>query len=270
MNSFKAVYQALGFEANRQQRLAKEGIKITQETRGWVEEKGRTAAQRSKEYAHDYRYFPEPDLPPIVISRDWVERLRAKLPELPETRRDRFMAEYNLSYYDANLLTSSRAMGDYFETCLEACLNDGHSPDKRAKIVCNWLLGEFSRLINLTSTEIDTSMVSPKNLCKLIDLVEKDEISSVSAKVVFENMFNSGEDAEAIIAKMGLSQITNNREIEKVITEVLEANSQAVADYKAGKSQSITFLVGQVMRITRGRANPKIVNEILREKIQRG
>jgi len=267
MNSFKAVYQALEYEAKRQRRVAAEGERLTQETRGWVEEKGETVSQRSKEYAHDYRYFPEPDLPPLIINREWVEEIRAKLPELPENRRNRFVAEYGLPLYDANLLTSSRVMADYFEACLKTGTPRSLTPPQRAKMVSNWLLGEFSRLLNATNSEISDCRVSPEQLCQLLDLVQTGSISGTSAKLVFEEMFNTGKPADEVIAEQGLSQISDTKAIEAEVIAVINSNNQAVADYRAGKTQALAFLVGQVMKATRGRANPKLVNELLKEKL---
>ena len=264
MNSFKAVYQALEYEAKRQRRLVAEGRKLVQETRGWVEEKGKTVSQRSKEYAHDYRYFPEPDLPPLVLNRDWVEEIRAKLPELPEARRNRFIAEYKLPLYDANLLISSKAMADY----LEACLRVGGA--QKAKMVSNWLLGEFNRLLNATDTEISDTRVSPEQLCQLLDSIQKGSISGTSAKMVFEEMFNTGKDATSVIEQQGLSQISDTEEVRGVVSQVIATNAQAVADYKKGKTEALKFLVGQVMKVTRGRANPKLVNEELKKKLVEG
>ncbi|MCL0057733.1 Asp-tRNA(Asn)/Glu-tRNA(Gln) amidotransferase subunit GatB [Dehalococcoidales bacterium] len=264
MNSFKAVYLAMEYEAKRQRKLVAEGKRLVQETRGWGE--GKTVSQRSKEYVHDYRYFPEPDLPPLVLTQEWIEEIRSKLPELPEARRDRFLAEYSLSLYDANLLTSSRAMADYFEACLRGGLLSLPLA-KRAKMVSNWLLGEFSRLLNATNTEINNSKVSPEQLCQLLDLLQKGRISGTSAKVVFEEMFNTGKGATDIITQRGLSQISDSQQVEEIVGQVIEANARAVADYKAGKSQALTFLIGQVMGASQGRANPKLVNELLRRKL---
>ena len=270
MNSFKAVYLALEYEAKRQRKVVTEGKRLVQETRGWVEEKGETVSQRSKEYVHDYRYFPEPDLPPLVLNREWVEEIRSKLPELPEARRDRFLAEYNLPIYDANLLTSSRAMADYFEACQRVGVLHSLSLPKRAKMVSNWLLGEFSRLLNATNTEISDCRVSPEQFCQLLDLLQKGSISGTSAKVVFEEMFNTGKDATDIITQRGLSQISDTQEVKEIVSQMITANAQAVADYKAGKPQALTFLVGQVMKATRGRANPKLVNELLKKRLEKG
>jgi len=270
MNSFKAVYRAMEYEAKRQRKVVAEGGKLVQETRGWVEEKGKTVSQRSKEYAHDYRYFPEPDLPPLVLSREWVEEIRSKLPELPEARRDRFVTEYSLSLYDANLLTSAKAMADYFEACLKTGIPHSLPLPKRAKTVSNWLLGEFSRLLNATSTEINNPGVSPEQLCRLLDVIDKGDISGASAKAVFEEMFNTGKSAEEIIKEQGLSQISDTSEIEEAVVQVINSNAQPVADFKVGKEQALKFLVGQVMKATRGRANPKLVNELLKRKLEEG
>jgi len=272
MNSFRAVYRALEYEAKRQRKQLSEGKRLSQETRGWVEEKGKTVAQRSKEYAHDYRYFPEPDLPPLVLERNWVEKIRAKLPELPEARRNRFMAEYGLPLYDANLLTSSKAMADYFEACTKTEDYKKLPQDKAAKEASNWLLGEVSRIMNVTNTNINEfrKRVSPERACRLIFNIDSAFISTATAKSVLDEMFNTGKDADEIIAQQELSQISDTQEIEKVVNEVIEANPQAVDDYKAGKAQSLKFLVGQVMRATRGRAEPKLANELLSKKLEEG
>jgi len=263
MNSFKAVYQALEFEAKRQRKVVAEGKRLTQETRGWVEEKEKTVSQRSKEYAHDYRYFPEPDLPPLMISREWVEEIRAQLPELPEARRNRFITEYALSLYDASLLTSSKAMADYFEDVLR------ENSKLSAKEVSNWLLGEVSRIMNANSIDtVDFSeRVSPEQLARLLALTSEGTVSTATSKSVLEEMFNTGKDADKVIAQQGLSQISDTEQLRETVSQVLTANIQAVADYKAGKEQALKFLVGQVMKATKGRANPKLVNELLKEKL---
>jgi len=269
MNSFKAVYRALEYEAKRQRKAAEEGKRLIQETRGWLEERGVTVAQRSKEYAHDYRYFPEPDLPPLVLSQEWVEELRSRLPELPEARRDRFVAEYRLPLYDANLLTSSRAMADYFESYMKEPPHSW-SPKENAKMVANWVLGEFSHLLNATDTDVKEmdKKVSPKKLWLLMDLKQRGVISGTSAKLVFEEMFNTGKSAEEIIVERALSQISDTQEVEEVVSRVIRENPKALADYKAGKEQALKFLVGQVMKATRGRAQPQLVNELLKKKLE--
>ena len=257
MNSFKAVYQAMEYESSRQKKVLEEGGKLVQETRGWIDEKGITVLQRTKEYADDYRYFPEPDLPPLVLDRVKVEEIRAKLPELPEARRDRFITEYGLSMYDANILISSRAMADYFESCIRLM-----EPSK-AKAVSNWLLGDFSRLVNATNTEVENVKISPKCLAEMLDLVDNGTISGPAAKAVFEEMFHSGKGAGEIIKEKELSQISNADEIREVIKQVMSNNARAIADYTSGKEQALTFMIGQVMKATRGRANPGLVREII-------
>jgi aspartyl-tRNA(Asn)/glutamyl-tRNA(Gln) amidotransferase subunit B len=271
MNSFKAVFMAMEYEAQRQRKAAAEGKRLIQETRGWVEDKGRTVSQRSKEYAHDYRYFPEPDLPPVIIGRDWVEAVRKKLPELPEARRDRFMAEYGLSEYDADFLISSKLVADYFESYMTLEPHKS-SPNKAktAKEIVNWLLGEFSRLLNANNTEINKSIITPKMLWLLIDLKERGVISNPIAKEVFEEMFQTGKTADEIIKERGLSQISDTQELEKIVAKVINSNMQPVADYRSGKETALKFLVGQVMKATRGRANPQLVNEVLKRKLAEG
>ena len=261
MNSFKAVYQALEYESGRQRDVLEEGGELVQETRGWIEEAGITVTQRTKEYADDYRYFAEPDLPPLVLDRAWIEEIRASLPELPEVRRDRFMTQYNLSLYDANVLTSSKAMADYFENCVK--LMDS----SKAKAVSNWLLGDFSRLLNATNIEIENVKISPKHLTELLDLVDNGTISGPAAKAVFEEMFGTGKKASEIITEKKLSQISDAGEIREVVKQVMTNNSGAVADYTSGKQQALTFIIGQVMKATRGRANPGVVKEIIIEEL---
>ncbi len=272
MNSFKAVYRALEYEAKRQREAAGEGKKLVQETRGWVEEKGVTVSQRSKEYAHDYRYFPEPDLPPLVLSQEWVEKIRARLPELPESRRNRFMAEYGLPLYDANLLTSSSSTADYEEEFVKRGKPLNLSKPEIAKLGSNWLLGEVSRIKN--DNNIDTFdfsvRVSPEQLVRLTDLVVRGSISGTAAKSVIEEMYRTGKGADEIIAQRGLSQISDTAAIETEVIMVIENNKAAVADYKAGKESALKFLVGQVMKATRGRANPQVAGELLKKKLGGG
>jgi len=272
MNSFRAVYRALEYEAKRQRKLVEEGKKTVQETRGWVEEKGKTVSQRTKEYAHDYRYFPEPDLPPLVISREWVDEIRSELTELPDARRDRFMTQYGLPVYDANLLIGSRAMADYFEDCLKTEEYGKLPPGKRAKEVSNWLLGEVSRIMNARNIDIDSfrTKVGPEKLCQLLVLIQEGSTGGPGAKSVFEAMSSTGGCAADIIKEKGLSQISDAESIDKEIVAVIDNNAQAVADYRAGKEQSLKFLVGQVMKATRGRANPQLVNELLKKNLEEG
>jgi aspartyl-tRNA(Asn)/glutamyl-tRNA(Gln) amidotransferase subunit B len=264
MNSFRAVFRAMEYEVKRQTRIFDEGKRPVQETRGWVEEDGKTVSQRSKEYAHDYRYFPEPDLPPLRIENSWVEQVKTKLPELPEARRDRFVSQFGLPLYDSNLLTETRNMAEYFESCLKL----GDASPAKAKMVSNWMLGEYTRLMNATNTDITAAKIVPAELCHLIDLVQKGKISGTSAKTVFEEMFKTGRQADEIVNQQGLAQINDSSEIESAIAQIIAANPQPVADYKAGKTQAIKFLVGQIMKATKGRANAATAQEMLIKKIE--
>jgi len=261
MNSFKAIYQALKYEAGRQRKVLEEGGELVQETRGWIEETGTTVIQRTKEYAEDYRYFPEPDLPPLVVDSAWIEEIRARLPELPEARRDRFVGQYGLPSYDANILTGSKAMADYFEDCAKLA-----GPGK-AKIVSNWLLGDFSRILHATNTEIENAKISPKHLADMLALVDSGTISGPTAKAVLDEMFQTGKGASDIIGEKKLSQISDASEIREVAKKVMAENAGAVADYNSGKQQALTFLVGQVMKATRGRANPGVAREIIMQEL---
>ncbi|MFC1981183.1 Asp-tRNA(Asn)/Glu-tRNA(Gln) amidotransferase subunit GatB [Chloroflexota bacterium] len=266
MNSFKAVYLAMEYEARRQRQAVAEGKRLVQETRGWVEAKGKTISQRSKEYAHDYRYFPEPDLPPLVISQEWIEEIRAKLPELPEARRDRLISEYGLPLYAADLLTSSKEMADYFEDFRGA--NMGLSP----KDISNWLLGPVSAIMNANSIDITEFFrrISPERLAGLLILQSQGAVNMPTAKSVIEEMFDSRKSAEEIINEQGLGQISDTRQIEEAVSQVINSNPHPVADFKAGKEQALKFLVGQIMKATKGRANPKLVNELIRKKLDEG
>ena len=266
MNSFKAVFRALAYEVERQRKVLEEGGRLVQETRGWIEEKGVTVSQRSKEQAHDYRYFPEPDLPPLAVSRQWVEEIKSRLPELPDARRERFISQLGLSRYDANLLTTTRAMADFFEGCLNL-MPQGVDKEKKAKTVANWLLGEFSRMLNVTNIEVKDAKVEPVHLVEMLDLIDKGTLSTKMAKEVFEEMFHSGKGALQVVQEKGLVQISGASELEEIISQVLAANAAAVADFKKGKEQSLKFLVGQVMKATKGQANPQMLNELLRKKL---
>jgi aspartyl-tRNA(Asn)/glutamyl-tRNA(Gln) amidotransferase subunit B len=269
MNSFKAVFHALEYEAKRQRIAAARGERIVQETRGWDDTKDETFSQRSKEYAHDYRYFPEPDLPPLTISNTWVDEVKARLPELPENRRERYMAGFGLSLYDASLITASKALADYFESALatSACLEI--PADRRPKDVANWLLGEAARIMNEANADIETfqQKVSPENLCTLI-LASRGTINNLTAKTVLEEMFRTGKTADAIIKEKGLGQLGAGAEFDKILTQVVAANAQAVADYKAGKETAVRFLVGQVMRATKGQADPRLTTDMLVKKLK--
>jgi len=270
MNSFKAVYRALDYEALRQREVLEKGGKLTQETRGWVDDKGITLSQRSKEYAHDYRYFPEPDLPPMAFEKAWVEEIRLGLPELPDARRDRFISQYGLPLYDTNLLVGSKAMANYFEECLDLLMkSNGANIEKKAKTVSNWLLGDFSRILNSKNTKIEEVKFKPKDLVELLDLIEKGTLSGPTAKMVLEEKFITGNEISIsdIVSKKGLNQISDSSEIDKIVERILADNNHAVSDFAAGKEQALTFLVGQVMKATKGRANPNLAKEILLAKV---
>ncbi len=262
MNSFRAVYRALEYEAKRQRKLAEAGERLVQETRGWVEEKGVTVSQRSKEYAHDYRYFPEPDLPPLVVEREWVESIKAKLPELPEARRNRFVTEYGLPLYDANLLTASKAMAEYFEASRKA------NPSLSAKSISNYLLGGAKAITNTHNVDMIefNSRISPDRFAGLV-AASSTLASSAATNAVMEAMFDTGKSADEIIREKGLSQISAPSEVDEIVNQVIRTNAPAVADYKTGKETALKFLVGQVMKATRGRANPQVAAEILKKKL---
>ena len=263
MNSFKAVYLAMEYEAQRQRKAAAEGKRLVQETRGWVEAQGKTVSQRSKEYAHDYRYFPEPDLPPLVIGRDWVEAVRKRLPELPEARRNRFISDYNLPVGSSSQIASAKDMADFFEHSVKS------HKDASPKEISNWILGEVSRITNenkINFFEFEKKVL-PIKFFELTDLVVKGTITGTMAKPILEEMFNTGKSAAEIIKERGLSQISDTGELEKIVAEVINSNIQPVADYRAGKETALKYLVGQVMKATRGRANPQLVNDMLKQKL---
>jgi aspartyl-tRNA(Asn)/glutamyl-tRNA(Gln) amidotransferase subunit B len=269
MNSFRGVHRALTYEAERQEKVLDSGARLIQETRGWLDEKGITVSQRSKEYAHDYRYFPEPDLPPLTCSSEWVELVRSRLPELPEARRDRFVAQLGLSTYDASLLTATKAMADYFEKCLKLVASGAGEQKLQAaaKRISNWLLSDFSRLLNATYTDIGASRISPENMVELVVLIEDGKLSGPASKAVFEEMFASGKRAGRIMAESGLAQIGDADQVKGAVRQVVAANPGAVSDFRAGKEPALQFLTGQVMKATRGRANPKMVREILLQEL---
>ncbi len=259
MNSFKHVRQALEYEIERQKGILEDGGKIVQETRLWDPDKGVTVSMRTKEEAHDYRYFPEPDLVPLVIGSDWIEEIRKTLPELPHVKRERFVKEYGLPEYDADLLTSSKAMADYFELCLKDYV--------QPKIVSNWIMGEVMRLLNQENKEIEECRVRPGQLAEMLKLIDEDVISGKIAKAVFEDMYRTGKDAIAIVKEKGLIQISDENEILRIIDQIIEENPGQVAEYKAGKEKLFGFFVGRVMSLTQGKANPAIVNELLKRRL---
>ena len=267
MNSLRAVYRALQYELERQVQVVEEGGRVVQETRGWVEDRGVTFSQRTKEFAHDYRYFPEPDLPPLSISRQWVDEIRERLPELPGARRDRFIFDYDLPAYDAAQLTSTKATADFFEESLKAKETQPPALAAKAKAIGNWMLGDLSGLLNAAGSELADSRVTPSHLRDFTDLIEAGTISGPAAKTVLEEMFKSGKAAQAIAQEQGLTQISDAGQLDGTIAEILEKNAQAVQDYLGGKETALKFLVGQVMKETRGRASPALVNDMLQEKL---
>jgi aspartyl-tRNA(Asn)/glutamyl-tRNA(Gln) amidotransferase subunit B len=263
MNSLRAVFMALNHEQERQKKVLDSGERVIQETRGWSEERSATYSQRNKEEAHDYRYFPEPDLPPLVIEDSWIEELRNNLPELATDRLARFTEEYGLPEYDARLLTNSKGMADYFEQATSLHATAGDDGQKFAKNVSNWILGDLSRLLNLEDRQIDESPVSPENLVELIDLVDKDTVSVSMAKTVLEEAFESGGSPAQIVQEKGYTQISDSSAVDEAVGQAIDANPQAVADYMGGKETAAKFLVGQVMKITKGQAKPDLVNELV-------
>ncbi len=260
LNSFRAVQKALQYEINRQKDLLENKERIIQETRLWNEAKGQTFTMRSKEEAHDYRYFPEPDLVPFTIQKDTVEAIRKTLPELPVARERRLKQDFQLSAYDAHVIVSDKKLADYFEACLREKVNP--------KLVSNWILNELLALLNQNKTTIDRSPVEPHHMAGLIRLIENNTISGKIAKEVLPLMFETGQSADTIVQEKGMSQVTDAGEIEAIADKVIAANEKSVSDFKAGKKAALGFLVGQIMKESKGKANPKIVNEILTKKLQ--
>jgi len=259
INSFRFVKQALEYEIERQRKLLEQGRSVEQITVGWDDQRNITVVQRTKEYAHDYRYFPEPDLPPLVISREWVEEIRARLPELPDARRERFQQQYGLSPAEARVLTAEKEPADYFEACVALY--------PEPKKLANWITGEFFRLLRDTGTSFEDVKVSPEKLVKLLRLVDEGTINQNTAKAVLREMFETGEDPQKIVEKKGLSRITDTAYIQSVIEEVLDANPDALQRYLGGKESTFGFFMGQVMKATKGRADPKLASKLLREKL---
>ncbi len=261
MNSFKAVQKALEYEALRQAELLDAGKKVVQETRTWDDNAGITISMRSKEEAHDYRYFPEPDLVPIVLTDEYIQNLRDSLPELPAAKMNRYLTEFGLPQYDAELITANKDLADYFEAVLKYYTD--------AKVVSNWLMGEFMRLINEQGLEINQVKVKPKDLAAMFALQDKGVISSKIAKTVFEEMFTSGNDPDTVVKEKGLIQISDVSEIEKIVQDVIEKNPSPVAQYLEGKEKVLGFLVGQVMKLSHGKANPQMANEYLKKALDK-
>ncbi len=263
MNSFRAVHDAIAFEEVRQAGILDRGERIIQETRGWVDERNETVSQRTKEHANDYRYFPEPDLPPLKLSEKYVAAVRAKLPELPQSRFRRFM-DLGISAHDAEALTEDRARADYFEAVAKAI---NLEPRKDAKLAANWVLGEVGRWLNANGKEIGEFPLEPEQLAGLARLVDDGKVTSNVGKEVFEQMVATGKGAAEIIEASGLAQISGEDELVGAVRAAIAANPKAVADYRSGKTSTIMFLVGQVMRETRGRANAGVVQGLLEKEL---
>jgi aspartyl-tRNA(Asn)/glutamyl-tRNA(Gln) amidotransferase subunit B len=259
LNSFKHVEKAIVYEISRQKETLLEGGQIVQETRLWDPDNNKTTSMRGKEEAHDYRYFPDPDLLPLVIDSEWIQRIKESLPELPEQKKKRFMEQFDLPSYDAGLLASDRELADYFEACVRRF--------PRPKPVSNWVMGSLLGLLNAQDKSIAESPVSPENLARLLALIEEGVISGKIAKTVFDDMARTGKPAKQIVAEKGLVQITDSGAIDDVVVKVISNNPKEVAAYKNGKTKLLGFFVGQVMRETGGKANPKLVNEILKKKL---
>ena len=260
MNSFKAVKKALQFEVDRQKKLLAEGVKVVQETRHWDESKNVTVSMRSKEEAHDYRYFPEPDLLPVKLDLKMINEIRKNLPELPEARRKRFIKDYQIPEYDAEILTSSKALGDYYENAASLYT------DK--KVLSNWVMGELLRNLNEEKKEIEYSPISSENLVGMLNLIDKGVISGKMAKDVFEKMFKTGKGASQIVKESGVTQITDENELIKIVDKVIKENPKSVDDFNEGKEKALNYLVGQVMRHTKGRAKPDFVFEAIKQRIK--
>lgn len=260
LNSFKYVEKALDYEIKRQQRVVEEGGEVVQETRLWDSIKNRTASMRGKEEAHDYRYFPDPDLLPLVIDEKWIDDIRQTLPELPDEKKERFIKEYQLPSYDAGILTSARELADYFEECIKIFPNP--------KPVSNWIMGPLLGLLNAEGKTIEESPVSSHDLAGLLKLIDDGVISGKIAKTVFEEMAKTGKAPEKIVKEKGLVQVTDVSAIEDVVSTVISRCPEEVEAYKKGKTKLLGFFVGQIMKETKGKANPKMVNELLKKKLE--
>ena len=261
MNSFKHVQKALGYEIQRQVRVLEQGGRVVQETRLWDANQEQTFPMRSKEYAHDYRYFLEPDLVPVTIPQQWIDEIRETLPELPQERRARFVRQYTIPDYDAAVLTASKPLAGYYEEVVKAF--------PEPKTASNWVMVELLGLLNKDGREITDSPIPPVELAALLTMLNRGDISGKTAKMVFEKMYQTGKSAALIVQEEGLTQISDQDELLRIVERVLAQHPGPVADYRKGKVQSFTFLVGAVMKASRGKANPKAVNELLRTLLER-
>jgi aspartyl-tRNA(Asn)/glutamyl-tRNA(Gln) amidotransferase subunit B len=259
INSFRFVKRAIEYEVERQIEQVEQGERIVQETRLFDNQRGVTVAMRSKEDAHDYRYFPDPDLVPVAPSAAWIEQIRAAMPELPEAKRARFVERYGLSVYDATVLTGSRALAEYYE----AVVRQGGP----AKAAANWIMSELLALLNADGIEIDACRVKPKSLAALFALMENGTISGKIAKTVFEDMYRTGTEPDAVVAAKGLTQVSDAGELGAVIDQVIADSPKELEQYRSGKDKLFGFFVGQVMKRTQGKANPSKVNELLKTRL---
>lgn len=262
INSFRFVEKALEYEIKRQIKVLEQDGKIVQETRLWDSLTGTTQSMRTKEEAHDYRYFPEPDLVPVAAEQTWIDEIRSSLPELPDKKRERFVSEYGLPEYDADLLTSEKSLADWFEDAIKA----GGNP----KSVSNWIMVELTRLLNKENKSIEECALKPAQLAGLLKLIDNGTISGKIAKSVFEEIYRTGKSAEEIVKEKGLIQISDSGEIERAIDEALAKNPNEVQRFRAGEEKLIGFFVGQVMKLTKGKANPEMANDLLRKKLAAG
>jgi aspartyl-tRNA(Asn)/glutamyl-tRNA(Gln) amidotransferase subunit B len=261
INSFKFVEKALEYEIKRQVSVVEDGGRIIQETRLWDSVAGMTRSMRSKEEAHDYRYFPEPDLPPILVSQEWIDEIKANLPELPDDKRKRFIRQHGLPEYDAELLTSEKAIADWYERAVES----GGQP----KVVSNWMMGDLMRLLNEENKSVDALLFGPAQMVGMLKLIDDGTISGKIAKTVFEEMYRTGKNAGDVVNEKGLVQISDTSEIEMAVDDVLAKSASEVERFKAGDEKLMGFFVGQVMKATKGKANPKMLNDLLKEKLGR-
>ncbi len=260
MNSFRAAYRAIEYEEKRQKDFLEKGGTVVQETRRWDDVEGKTFSMRNKEEAHDYMYFPEPDLVPVIVSKVWLGSVKSGIPELPLQKKKRYIEDYGLSSYPADILTSSRHLAKLFEEVLLEYPNP--------KIVANWLMGDYLRLLKDREISIEAAPVPPDALSRLLTLVDKGVISGTIAKTVFEEMFDTGKCPEVIIEQKELKQINDAVEIERIVEEVLSQNTKSVEDFKEGKTKALGFLIGQAMRTTRGKANPQLLNDVLIRRLE--
>ncbi|HLY64797.1 MAG TPA: Asp-tRNA(Asn)/Glu-tRNA(Gln) amidotransferase subunit GatB [Chloroflexota bacterium] len=261
MNSFRSVERALRYEYERQKQALANGEVIPQETRGWDEDKGITVSQRSKEYAHDYRYFPEPDLPPLFLAPEWIEAIKQRLPELPAAKKARYVQDHGLATDAARVIADDPAYADFFESALFTGYSDG-------KHIATWMLGDLTRLLRANNAELSASLVTPSKLVDLLKLIDGGQISGKIAKDVLEEMFATGAAPGDVVRDKGLLQISDDADLERACAAAIAANPQSVADFHAGKERALQFLVGQVMKETKGRANPGKVNDILRKQLE--